>query len=237
MPPEYDELLEETEHHIKVAASQVSRRFRGYTDYADLMQEGLIWVMRHPQTTRNRLDDGRRGEFRLVAQLAKVMEKAARRDRAASLRYRPEDEAFYARALVEAALPAVWDDELLTHPPVDESSEGARGSSDLSETGNWLVTVLDVRSAWDRAELNESVRIALTLRYRDGLRLSQVAKELRVSDTTASNYIDRGVRALINELGGKPPAQCGPDCECGQGVGRRKVISNAEANARTEQDY
>jgi RNA polymerase sigma factor (sigma-70 family) len=216
----------------------VSRRFRGYTDYADLVQEGLLWVMRHPQTTRNRLDDGRRGEFRLVAQLAKVMEKAARRDRAASLRYKPEDEAFYQRTLVEAALPAVWDDELLTHPPMDDyNAEGSKHRTDQSETSNWLVTVLDVRAAWNAAELDENQRLALTLRYRDGWRLYQIADELEVSDTTVANYIEKGIRALIEELGGKPPAQCGPDCECGQGVGRRKVISNAEARAKTEESY
>jgi DNA-directed RNA polymerase specialized sigma24 family protein len=233
-----DELLEEVEHHVKVAAAQVSRRYRGYVEYADLIQEGNLWVIRHPATVRNRMDDGRRGEARLVGQLAKAMERSARRDRAASMGFKVEDEAFYQRTLVEAALPGIWDDEYLIKAPQDEyTTEGSRHRTDQSETSNWLVTVLDVRSAWERAELNESVRIALTLRYRDGLRLSQVAAELRVSDTTASNYIDRGIRALINELGGRPPAQCGPDCECGQGVGRRKVISNAEANARTEENY
>lgn len=238
MIPDIDELLEEVEHHVKVAAAQVSRRYRGYTEYADLIQEGLVWVMKHPQTTRNRLDDGRRGEFRLVSNLAKAMEKSARQNRAASLRYRPEDEAFYQRTLVEAALPGVWDDEYLTHPPVDEyTTEGSRHRTDQSETSNWLVTVLDVRAAWQRSVMDENQRIALTLRYRDGQRLYQIADYLEVSDTTASNYIEKGIRVIINELGGSPPHQCQPDCECGEGVGRRKVISNAEARARSDENY
>lgn len=238
MANDYDALIEETEHHCKVAAAQVARRFRGYVTYADLIQEGYVWVIKHPATAQQRLDDGRRGEQRLVNQLAKHMEKQARKERASSLRYQPEDEAFYQRTLVEAALPAIWDEDLMLKPPDDDNTtEPHRRRSDASETSNWLVTVLDIRSAWEKAEMDLNWRTALAYRYGEGLRVYQIADLLEVSDTTAQTYIDKGVRAIIHALGGTAPGRCPPDCECGEGIGSRRAISNAEARARTDENY
>jgi hypothetical protein len=232
-----DQLIEETDRHIKVAAAQVARRYRGFVTYADLCQEGVVWVLTHPATTQSRLEDGRRGEGRLVGQIARYMEKLARKERAASIGYDQSDEAFYARTLVEAALPAIWDDSLMDHPPVEDmASDGPKRRSDGSETSNWLVTVLDVRRAWQNAEMDLNWRLALSYRYGDGMKLYQIADALEVSDTSASNYIERGLNALIRELGGKPPGQCSPDCEC-KPVGNRHAISNAEARYRTDNDY
>jgi hypothetical protein len=152
--------------------------------------------------------------------------------------FKVEDEAFYQRTLVEAALPGIWDDEFLVKAPVDEyTTEGHRHRTDQSETSNWLVTVLDVRAAWVKADLDLNWREAIALRFGEGMRLYQVADAMGVSDTTANTYIERGIRALIRELGGTSPSRCEPDCECGHGVGNRKVISNAEARARTDSNY
>ena len=123
-------------------------------------------------------------------------------------------------------------------PPDDDyTTEPHRRRTDQSETSNWLVTVLDVRSAWEKADLDLNWRLAIAYKYGEGLRLYQIADALEVSDTTAQSYIDRGIKALIHELGGSPPGNCPPDCECGQGPGSRRAISNAEARARTDQDY
>lgn len=238
MSQEYDALLEETEVNVRAAAAQVARRYRGYITYADLAQEGRIWVMRHPGTVRARLDDGRRGDFRLTNQLAKHMDRLARKEKAATSHYMPEDEAFYQRTIVEAALPSIWDDEYLLKAPEDDmATEPHRRRSDGSETSNWLVTVLDVRSAWERADMDEKWRLALAYRYGDGLRIYQISALLECADSTTQTYISKGVRALIDELGGEAPGRCPPDCECGDGLGSRRVMSNAEARARTDADY
>lgn len=235
---DYDALIEETENHCKVAAAQVSRRFRGYITYADLVQEGFFWVLKHPATVEARLEDGRRGEQRLVNQLAKHMEKQARKERASSLRYQPEDEAFYQRTLVEAALPAIWDDNMMLKAPDDDyTTEPHRRHSDGSETSSWLVTVLDIRSAWQKAEMDLNWRTALAYKYGEGLRDYQIAQLLEVSETTARTYVDRGIKAIIRELGGSAPGRCPPECECGEGIGSRRVISNAEARARNDEAY
>jgi DNA-directed RNA polymerase specialized sigma24 family protein len=234
---ENKELIEETESHVRIAAAQVARRYRGYIPYADLAQEGMVWVLSHPGTVTSLLEDGKRGGNRLVGRLVRHMDKLARRERAQSIGYDTADEAFYTRTLLEAALPAIWDDSLLDHPPVDdEAAEGPRRRSDGSETSNWLVTVLDVRRAWTEAEMDLNWRLAISYRYGEGMRLYQIADALEVSDSTASNYIERGLNAMIRQLGGKPPGQCSDDCEC-KPVGGRRVISNAEARAIQENQY
>jgi len=232
---EMEALLEETEVNVRVAAAQVSRRYRGIVTYADLAQDGKVWVLQHPGTCTNRLEDGRRGSRRLTGLIAKRLDGIARREKAAGL-YDPQDEAFYSRTMVEAVLPAVWDENVMLVPP--EQAEGVRGSSSPSEHGSWLAMTMDIRRAWATATMESTWRLALAYRYGEGLRIYQIATLMEVADSTAHNYITKGIRALIKELGGENPGRCPPDCECGSNpVGKRKVISNAQANAQTERDY
>lgn len=234
-----DELLEATEQHVRIAAAQVARRFRGYTTYADLAQEGALWVLRHPKTVANRLEDGKRGDYRLTAQLARYMEKKARAEKAATLRYDPNDEAFYQRAFIETLLPGIWDDSFLMKPPdaVIDSEPHAR-KSDPAESSNWMVSVLDIRDAWKRAKIATDVRLALAYRYGDGMPIRLIAQLLNVGDSTVQTLLNRGINALIKQLGGSAPYGCGPDCpdEC-SGPGARHAISNAQARAITDSEY
>lgn len=229
-------LLEESEFSIRIAASQVARRYRGYLSFSDLLQEGNIWVLKHPQTVRERLDDGRRGSRRLIGQIAKHLDRLGRLEKAATLQYSTDDEVFYSAAMIELFLPAVWDESLLVNPPVTEDVGGKSGS-DPSEGGNWLAGAMDVKTAWKNAPLDGNQRVALAYRYGYGLKNYEIAELLGVSDTSVSNYLRRGITLLIEELGGHPPRQCYEDCECGDGVGTRRVMSNAEARARTAENY
>jgi hypothetical protein len=82
------------------------------------------------------------------------------------------------------------------------------------------------------------VRLALAYRYGDGLRISQIAQILEVADSTVQNYLNKGINALVRQLGGAAPYSCNADCpdECG-GPGTRHVISNAQAQAITDSAY
>lgn len=233
---EMEALLEESETAVRIAAAQVSRRYRGYLSFADLMQEGNIWVLKHPGTVRARLDDGRRGSRRLVGQLAKHFDRLGRQEKAYALSYSPDDEAFYSATLIETCLPAVFDESLMVQPP-QEGYENERGRRDPAESNNWQVSVLDVKEAWAKAVMEPHIRVAMAYKYGYGLRNYQIAQVMEVADSTVGEYLKKGVNAMINELGGWPPGRCNADCECGEGIGSRRVMSNAEARARTDQDY
>jgi len=236
-----DDFTAAIEEFVRAAAAQVSRRYRTHTTYADLAQEGFVWALQHKGTVASRLEDGKRGEYRLVAQLAGHMQRVARQEKATRAGYSPDDEYFYSRGTLELALPAVWDEEhMLKRPSTgdDDPSLSGRGKIDPSQGNDWLVTVLDVRDAYRNADLTLEQREALTLRYRDRLSVTAVADAQGTAQSTASDRINGALKALVEALGGQRPEGCTPDCECQpQTVGSRRVISNATARAITSQGY
>lgn len=234
-PEDQNLLIEEAETNIRVAVGQKVRKYGKFFPYADLWQEAVFWILQHPGTVRGRLDDGRRGSTRLTNQIAKHLDGLCRKEKAYGL-YDPSDEEFYTRAMVEAVLPALWDENYALKPP-DPDREFSRQPSDLSESGAWTTMVIDVRSAWKKASLDEKWMTALFLRYGEGLRIYQVAIVMEVADSTAHSYVTRGIRAIIQALGGPAPGRCPPECECQQTIGTRKVQSNAQARVENERQY
>ena len=222
-------LLDDSVVNTRVAASQVSKRYRGIVTYSDLYQEAIEWVLKHPGTTRARLDDGRRGSTRLTGQIAKSLDLAGRKAKAFG-KYEVDDEAFYSRGMVEACLPAVWYQHYKVRPPADDNGY-QKQHSDPSEQGGWLAMCVDVVGAWGKTTMIPLWREALTHRYGGGLRIYQVAALMSVADSTATTYLAKGVRALIETLGGPRPG-CERDCEC-----TRIVKSNDQAETETERDY
>jgi DNA-directed RNA polymerase specialized sigma24 family protein len=234
-----DDFIAAIEQYVRPAAASVARRYRSEVTYADLAQEGYVWALTHKGTVRTRLEDGKRGEYRLIAQLAGHMQKVARAEKASRAGYSPDDEVFYSKGMIELALPSVWDDAYMIRPPVegDESMSG-RSNNDPAAGNDWLASVIDVRRAWDEAELTYEQREALLLRYRDRLSQQAVADAQGTAKSTANDRINSGLRALIEALGGRRPGGCPTDCECRpEPVGTRHVISNANARAITNQGY
>jgi len=233
--PEAQAMLDAAGANIRVAASQVSRRYREYVTFEDLYQEAISWVLAHPGTVQARLDDGRRGSTRLTGQIAGFIVGLARKEKAQAIGYNPDDEAFYTRGMVEALLPAVWDDNYMESPPSQDGGEYQKQKSDPSTSGTWLAMACDVRKAWGVSGMNELWRDALTLKFRDGYRVYQVASDMHIADSTAATYLSKGVRSLINQLGGSATQHCEKDCECT--LGNRTVISNSSAAAQTSRTW
>jgi len=233
-----EEFIAGIEQYIRPAAASVARRYRSEVTYGDLAQEGYLWALRHPGTVRSRLEDGKRGEYRLIAQLAGHMQSVARAEKASRAGYSPDDEVFYSKGMIEKALPAVWDITHMIRPPLEGEPGGGRSTKDPAAGNDWLATVVDVRAAWDAADLTEDQRKALELRYRHRLSQQGVADAQGTAKSTANERINGGLRALIDTLGGRRPEGCAWDCECRpEPVGSRRAISNAAARALTDQGY
>ena len=231
---EQQSLLDQSATNIRVSAAQVSRRYQQFTTYTDLYQEACLWVVLHPGAVTERLEDGRRGSTRLTGQIAKHLDGIARAEKAQTIGYNVADEAFYNTATIEAALPSVWDVRLMERPPAVDMGDFQKQKSDPSTAGTWLAVCVDVRSAWFKSTMNGLWKEALTHKHRDGLRNFQVAGVMGVVDSTVHAYVTKGVRSLINALGGSPPSKCGLDCEC---VGQRKILSISQAAALTARGY
>jgi len=233
-----DDLIATVEPFVRAAAASVARRYRSAVTYGDLSQEGFTWALTHRGTINSRLEDGKRGEYRLIAQLAGHMQAVARQEKATKAGYSPEDEVFYTTGMLEKALPAVWDASYMIGPPVDGGEKVGRSTKDPAAGNDWLASVVDVRRAWEQTELSDEQREALELRYRFRLSQQGVADQQGTAKSTANARINTALRDLIDTLGGRRPEGCAWDCECRvEPVGSRRVISNATARAITDQGY
>ena len=210
-------------------------RHRHYIQYAEAISIGWVWVGEHPNKVQECLDDGKRGSRRLSWLVSRAVDKAGREERAASLGYRPEDEAFYSKGTLELILPAVFDPHY--RPELGHDKSGVAHRPDPSERGEWETMVVDVRKAWDHAHISEDSEDALRLRFADGLSVDAVAKGLGVHRATAFRRISDGLTAMVNYLGGFSPA-CEAGCECGHAsLGTRRVASNAAWRATSSSNY
>jgi len=237
----HDEFIASVEEYVRPAAASVARRYRAHVSYADLAQEGFIWALNHRGTIRSRLEDGKRGQYRLIAQLAGHMQKVARQEKASKAGYSPDDEVFYSQGLLEMALPAVWDESYMLRPPMEgERIVTGRSTADPAAGNDWLATTVDVRRAWENADLTSQQRDAMALRYHPAFRLTvaAVADAMGTAKSTASDRLNGALRALQDELGGPRPEGCSWDCECRpEPVGSRRAMSNASARAMTDREY
>lgn len=191
-------------------AYRVGRRFRGYTDMADLRQEGWIWIQAHPQRVQDYLDSEEPGKaaWQLNRDLRAVMERYARVDRAAYLGYDPDDEQFYGSGLIGLIMPSVVDGSA----PKPELGEGGKHVGDPAEGGEWTAMVADVKSAL--TSLTERQRYAVVRHYGYGESQSTIGEKLGITQQSVSSLLAGAVKKMQRALGGQRPHACGPDCEC-----------------------
>lgn len=191
-------------------AYRVGRRYRGYTDMADLRQEGWFWIQEHPNRVQDYLDSEEPGKaaWQLNRDLRSVMERYARADRAAYIGYDPEDEQFYGSGLIGLVLPSVVDGSA----PKPEPGENTKRSGDPAESGEWEAMVADVRSAL--ASLSERQHYAVVQHYGFGESQGAIGKQLGITQQSVSSLLAGAIKKMQRALGGQRPHACPPDCEC-----------------------
>lgn len=206
LTPEVDALV----HGIAI---QVARCYRT-SDRQDLVQQGRLWVLSHPQRMADWLeaDDGE-AWAQLDAAVRAEMERYARVEKAAVLGYELEDEAYYSADLVEALLPSVFDTEREI-APVHERDE-VRGSTDPAISAVWPIHLADIGAAFDRAHMTVDERAAIRARYGVALNDYEIARTLSVNYDAVDPCIASGIQAMLRYLGGARPKPCKRSCkEC-----------------------
>lgn len=193
---------------IAGAALTISRRFYGYVQAEDLRQEGHLWALEHPETIQayEEHEEPKLAAWLLTRDLRVEMELYARRERAAFLGYNVEDEQFYSKSLIEAALPAALSGDLSS--PAQGLELGRKPGGPTSEGGDWQVIVMDVQIALSAAGLTDEERACLSHHYRDGEAQADIARLLNTDQSSVSRALARGVRKVIDSLGGGRPREC-----------------------------
>jgi RNA polymerase sigma factor (sigma-70 family) len=148
--------------------------------------------------------------WQLNRDLRSVMDRYARRERAAWIGYDPEDEQFYGSGLIGMIMPSVVDGSA----PKPELGDNTKRSGDPAEAGEWEAMVADVKSALE--SLTDRQRFAVTRHYGFGDSQGTIGKQLGITQQSVSSLLAQAIKKMQRALGGTRPHACAYDCECQQ---------------------
>jgi DNA-directed RNA polymerase specialized sigma24 family protein len=200
-----DDLMQDVQVVITGAAHALAREYRQYTTAQDISQEMWIWVLKHPEKTREWLDrddrnDKAKGTKALNKTLMRLGSVFCRKEKATVSGYHPSDEYFYTRTLVGALLEALWNGGQLVSNQIDDMPRKKK----LDSEGNDLLALFaDVDRALGTLE---PAQISLLERvYASGVTLSDISEEDDVTRQAVENRVNRALDKMIKFLGGEYP--------------------------------
>lgn len=192
------------------ATNSVMLRFNKYVEASDVRQECLLaaaskenkivgWLRQEGDS------EVKRGERSLLKYLQKKAEVYARTQKAETLGYQLEDEYFYQGGLIEAliAVMATGDYELAGQI-LDPAQVGGRRKKTLASEGNNIIAlVADADAAFQK--LTSRDQQILMLKFGNGLSSQEIADQMGVTRQRIDQLLRRGVRKMIESLGGANP--------------------------------
>jgi len=209
------------------AAGQVVPRFPGLP-YADAVQDATEWLLRHPERVRHHtLPDGTIGGMLSVECAGQVSRASYRSSARARVVPITEDTYRYGKAVVEMALPGVWEPE---HRPLGKLPlEHNSTRSDPAVGGDWRCIIADVQRAV-AAACGATERRVLFLRSVLGQHWEDIGVSLGVSGSTSRRRYTAAITAILDFLNGAEETRR-------EGEPTRHVMTNAAAQAMTDQQW
>jgi hypothetical protein len=213
----------------EVVSSQAwltASRYRGLAEKEDLEQEAWCWILEHPSRVKELQDheNSAIAAYRLGQDVWKVMERYARKEKAARGGYAPEDDLFVSDAVISVVLPSVLKGD--PTPPVRDG-ERVANTSDPAEGGNWLATFMDVKRGWERADLTGPQRDLLVSYYRDGMTQLEIANALKLGQPAVTKRLKQARLKIINQLGGLEPKVDEPEVRSHPGAKTSDAVVKA----------
>jgi DNA-directed RNA polymerase specialized sigma24 family protein len=192
----------------------ICRRFRGYVDREDIVQECYSWYLsrtEHLDTLLNEENTVQRviNEKRIAWQMKRHCERYARKEKAIRSGYKPGDEAFYDTVVIAQLLPhviaSVVDNTVLEQAQNLINDGQPKKQSAPAEGGNLLATLIDIKKAYLKLDIVD--KDILIKRYHENLTLQELAAYLECAISTADRRCQSSLRKLQNNLGGDSPYQ------------------------------
>jgi DNA-directed RNA polymerase specialized sigma24 family protein len=212
---------------IARAAGAIAKRYGSFVQYEDLVQDGWEWVLTRPE----RLvvdDDGMVRDNHGIVDLVRHLTAVAKRERDARLGL-SVGQSSYDRAVVEAVLPGVWDRD---YRPAMPEVRTRRSDDPAAMASQWETLVLDVKRAVE--QLPARHRKVLFTYYAVVHDWREAAKMLGLGKSRANELGNEAISRIVDILNGVPDATVSDD----HGVtGSRRVMSNAQARALTQQQW
>lgn len=207
----YDNANEHIRSLAAPAAASVARQFKGYVDTNDLIQEIHVYILTHPSMEEELLqaygvskEETKWTARRIMARMRRYAERYARKEKAARLGYRPEDEFFYDNQMIANLMPAVLTFDTTAELIVEHIEDGQpKRPSAPSEGGNLMAMIIDVKRIYDK--LPEDDQILLEQYYNKEMTFTQLAEAWAISKSTAERRVKELLRFINRELGGPTP--------------------------------
>jgi DNA-directed RNA polymerase specialized sigma24 family protein len=206
----------------RIAANRSARIHRNLVSSDDVYQHLVVWALEHEhKLVEWAVDEGL--SFKLKRTFNNEAQKLVARERKRHSRIPISDIFFYTTEVLHELLRDVWAHDAWGTTP-DMSSEFVSRTTKPDEGNNRLALMSDVYSGIQR--LNEADRTLLHDRYAEGgLEFAQLAEKYEASEEAMRKRVQRALRKLQEKLGGEPPVW----------NGRRRIVSNAQAQVETRQ--
>lgn len=197
---------------VPSVATVIMRRFKGWVDKQDVIQECYAWAVAKNTTLLEQLNEPdlnkrQRNEKRIAYQMRRMAERYARKEKAGKAGYHTGDEAFYNTTTIAQLLPFVIQSVLhgtILQQAQDMINDGTpKKPSAPAESGNLIAVLLDIKKAYEKLDIDEAK--ILELRYHDAWTLNQIAQYLEVAVSTADRRCSNAMRKLQDLLGGDTP--------------------------------
>ena len=199
---------------VPSVVTTIHRRFRSYTEKADLLQEAWAFTLSRAEQFNELLSDENEvqrkwNEKKVAWQIKRTLERYARREKATKVGYLINDEAYYDTVTISQLLPFVIKssitDTALEQSQVLVNDGTPKKPSAPAEGGNLLAMLVDIKRAYDK--LDQQDQLILRLRYYDNLTLQLIGEYLECAISTADRKCNQALRRLQNIMGGESPWQ------------------------------
>jgi len=219
--------LKDYDSLVNFLSNEYAKRYR-MVDRDDIKQELWLWFISRPNKVKDWYDNFEsKDRDKLVARsLRNAAQKYCTKEKAKSVGYAVEDIFYYEASVIEEFLPYILTNSYII--PIGVNDVNYRPSStDYAEGNTWLAVRADISQAFDAIE--ERHQNVLRLRFGSlNTTLDEVGQELSISADAARKRVDRAVKAMIDELGGKRPFN---DYEYG-----KQKESDAQITTRNDND-
>lgn len=192
------------------ASQRVARGYYLGPEYPDhLYQVAYEWRLRHPETVETLLSAG--DTRKLSSLVHDYLLGVAQAEKAAVGGYSPDDVAYYSPRTLAEMLPACFE--------IDESvlsaaapGEGSGSGHNPHGQGDYIATLMDVRHAWEAAGFRDDERHFIDAHYRQGYNIPLLAITSQTTQEEVKRQLSRGLRRMVEVLGGFRGKGCNVDC-------------------------
>lgn len=207
---------------VRQAAQRSHAAQRGFVDMDDLMQEGYLYCLTNPDKVNEWVAAGREGMAILNTALYHHMHVYTMKERYRKDGTQPGDYFFYQRAVILELLPEAFEDVANYGQSSSDLNATVRGSKPLSESGDRMAMLADIRSAIGSLSKDEYQIIRMKFGTGEVLPDEQLAQWFEVPLATMNRRVNRAVKKMARALGSEP-------------VAGRRAMSNAQSQHVTKE--